>query len=152
MLKKPCPYHKGSANLTLEQCEMLRKYYNRIAHRDEDKKKDAGNKGGDGKFPSVENIFFIFGGPTTNMTSRQRKCEHREVFSITKATPSYLNWSKDTISFDREDYPDYIPNPGQYPLIVDPIIGNTRFSKGDWMEVAASTSCTPTPWSSWGSS
>jgi hypothetical protein len=46
------------------------------------------------------------------MTSRQCKCEHREVFSITKATPSYLNWSEDTISFDREDYPDYIPNPG----------------------------------------
>ena len=37
MLKKPCPYHKGSVNHTLEQCEMLRKYYNRVAHRDEDK-------------------------------------------------------------------------------------------------------------------
>ena len=39
MLKKPCPYHKGSVNHTLEQCEMLKKYYNRVAHRDEDKKK-----------------------------------------------------------------------------------------------------------------
>ena len=36
MLKKPCPYHKGSVNHTLEQCEMLRNYYNRVAHRDED--------------------------------------------------------------------------------------------------------------------
>ena len=61
------------------------------------------------------------------MTSRQRK--RREVFSITKATPSYLDWSEDTISFSREDHPDYIPNSGQYPLVVDPIIGNTRFSK-----------------------
>ena len=26
MLKKMCPYHKGSVNHTLEQCEMLRKY------------------------------------------------------------------------------------------------------------------------------
>src|SRR6185312_8066842 len=33
MLKKPCPYHKGSVNHTLEQCEMLRKYYNRVATR-----------------------------------------------------------------------------------------------------------------------
>jgi len=126
MIPKPCPYHKGSVNHTLEQCEMLRKYYN---HRDEDKKKDVNNKGGDGKFPSVENVFFIFGGPTANMTSRQCKREHREVFSVTKATPSFLDWSKDTISFSREDHPDYIPNPGQYPLVVDPIIGNTRFSK-----------------------
>ena len=70
MLKKPCPYHKGSVNHTLEQCEILRKYYNRVAHRDEDKKKDAGNKGGDDEFLPVENVFFIFGGPTTNMTSR----------------------------------------------------------------------------------
>ena len=89
MLKKPCPYHKGSVNHALEQCEMLKKYYNRIAHRDEDKKKDAGDKGGDDEFPPVENAFFIFGGPTTNMTSRQRKRERREVFSITKATLSY---------------------------------------------------------------
>ena len=49
---------------------MLKKYYNRVAHRDEDKKKDAGDKGGDDEFPPVENAFFIFGGPTTNMTSR----------------------------------------------------------------------------------
>ena len=55
MLKKPCPYHKGPVNHTLEQCEMLKKYYNRVAHRDEDKKKDAGDKGGDDEFPPVEN-------------------------------------------------------------------------------------------------
>ena len=108
---------------------MLCKYYNYVAHRDEDKKKDADDKGGDDGFPPVENAFFNFGGPTANMTSRQRKHEHQEVFSITKATPSYLDWSEDTISFGREDHPDYIPNPGQYPLVVDPIIGNTRFSK-----------------------
>ena len=112
MLKKPCPYHKGSVNHTLEQCEMLRKYYNRITNRDEDKKKDAGDKGGDGEFTTVENAFFIFEGPTANMTSRQRKRERREVFSIVKATPSYLDWSEDTISFGCEDHTNYVPNPG----------------------------------------
>jgi hypothetical protein len=102
MLKKPCPYHKGPVNHTLQQCDMLRKYYNRVAHKDEDKSKDANDKGGDG-FPTVENAFFIFGGPTANMTSRQCKREHREVFSVTKATPSNLDWSEDTISFGRND-------------------------------------------------
>ena len=63
------------------------------------------------------------------MTSRQRKHERREVFSVTKATPSYLDWSKETITFGHEDHPDYVPHPGRYPLVVDPIIGNTRFSK-----------------------
>jgi len=90
MLKKPYSYHKGSINHTLEQCDMLRKYFNRLGPKDKDKKKDAGDKGGDGD-PSVDNVFFTFGGPTANMTSRQRKRERREVFSVRKATPSYLD-------------------------------------------------------------
>ena len=129
MLKKPCPYHKGKVNHTIEECDMIRKYFNHLGRRDEAKKeKDEDDKGGNG-YPSVENVFFIFGGPTANITARQRKRERREVFSVTKATPSYLDWSEDTISFSRKDYPDYIPNLGLYPLVADPIIGNTRFSK-----------------------
>jgi len=63
------------------------------------------------------------------MTPQQRKQGCRDVFSVHKSTPSYLDWSEDTISFSREDHPDYIPNPGRYPLVVDPIIGKMRFSK-----------------------
>jgi hypothetical protein len=33
------------------------------------------------------------------------------------------------ITFDRDDHPDYVPNPGVYPLVVDPIIANTRLTK-----------------------
>ena len=69
MLKKSCPYHKSSVNNTLEQSDMLCKYYNHVARKDEDKKKDVGDKDDDG-FPSVENVFFTFGGPTANMTAR----------------------------------------------------------------------------------
>ena len=90
MLKKPCPYHKGTVNHTLEECDMLCKYFNRLGCKDEAKKeKDKEDKGGDG-YPSVENVFLIFGGPTANMTARQRKRERREVFSVTRATPAYL--------------------------------------------------------------
>jgi hypothetical protein len=129
MLKKPCPYHNGKVNHTLEECDMLRKYFNRLGRKDEAKKeKDEEGKGSDG-YPLVENVFFIFGGPTANMTARQRKRERREVFSVTKVMPAYLDWSEDTISFSHDDHPDYIPNPGLYPHVVDPIISNTRFSK-----------------------
>jgi hypothetical protein len=34
-----------------------------------------------------------------------------------------------TITFNRDDHPDYVPNPRVYPLIVDPIIANTRLTK-----------------------
>jgi hypothetical protein len=34
MLKKPCPYHKTPVNHTLEQCDMLKKFYGRAAAKD----------------------------------------------------------------------------------------------------------------------
>ena len=45
------------------------------------------------------------------------------------ATPWYLDWSQEVITFDRDDHPNHVPNPRQYPLIVDPIMGNTRLTK-----------------------
>jgi hypothetical protein len=128
MLKKPCPYHKTPVNHTLEQCDMLKRFYGRAAAKDDEAKKDGGD-GDDGGFPAVENVFLIFGGPTIDMSSRQRKRERHEVLVPEKAPPSFLDWSEDAITFSREDHPNRIPNPGQYPLVVNPVIGNTRFSK-----------------------
>jgi len=45
------------------------------------------------------------------------------------AVPQYLNWSNMPITFDRDDHPDMVVAPGVYPLVVDPIIVNTRLSK-----------------------
>jgi hypothetical protein len=128
MLKKPCPYHKTPVNHTLEQCDMLKKYYSRAAAKDGEAKKDGGDGDACG-FPAVENIFLIFGGPTVDMSDSQRKWERHKVLAAEKAPPSFLDWSEDAITFNREDHPNRIPNPGQYPLVVDPIIGNARFSK-----------------------
>jgi hypothetical protein len=71
----------------------------------------------------------IYGGPSTCLSTRQRKRERREVFSVQPATPLFLDWSEVAITFDRDDHPDYVPNPGVYPLVVDPIIANTRLTK-----------------------
>jgi hypothetical protein len=51
MLKKPCPYHKTPVNHTLEQCDMLKKFYSRAAAKDAEAKKDAGD-GDAGGFPA----------------------------------------------------------------------------------------------------
>jgi hypothetical protein len=128
MLKKPCPYHKTLANHTLQQCDMLKRFYGRAAAKDGEAKKD-GDDDDAGGFPAVENVFLIFGGPTVDMSSRQRKRERHEVLAAEKAPPSFLDWSEDAITFSREDHPNRIPNPGHYPLVVDPVIGNARFSK-----------------------
>jgi hypothetical protein len=41
MLKKPCPYHKTPVNHTLEQCDLLKRYYSRAAAKDGKAKKDG---------------------------------------------------------------------------------------------------------------
>jgi hypothetical protein len=128
MLKKPCPYHKTPVNHTLEQCEMLKKYYCRAAAKDGEAKKDGGD-GDAGGFPAVENVFLIFGEPTVDMSNIHHKRERYEVLTADKAPPFFLDWSEDAITFSREDHPNRIPNPGQYLLVVDPVIGNPRFSK-----------------------
>jgi hypothetical protein len=61
MLKKPCPYHKTPVNHTLEQCDMLNRFYGRAAAKDDEAKKDGGYGDASG-FPTVENVFLIFGG------------------------------------------------------------------------------------------
>jgi hypothetical protein len=61
MLKKPCPCHKTPVNHTLEQCDVLKRYYSRATAKDGEAKKDGGD-GDAGGFPAVENVFLIFGG------------------------------------------------------------------------------------------
>jgi hypothetical protein len=88
MLKKPCPYHKTPVNHTLEQCDLLKRYYSRAAAKDGEAKKDGGD-GDAGGFPAVENVFLIFGGATVDMSNSQRKRERHEVLTAEKAPPSF---------------------------------------------------------------
>jgi hypothetical protein len=107
---------------------MLKKYYSHAVAKDGEAKKDGGD-GDAGGFPTVENVFLIFGGPTVDMSNNQRKWERHEVLAAEKTPPSFLDWSGDAITFSREDHPNRIPNLGQYSLVVDPVIGNSKFSK-----------------------
>jgi hypothetical protein len=40
-----------------------------------------------------------------------------------------LKWSEDLITFDREDHPDHVPQPGSYPLVVAPLFKSKRVHK-----------------------
>jgi hypothetical protein len=132
MLKESCPYHMGPIKHTLEECDMLRRYFNKAGPSAEDGN-DQGdnNKEGDKEeeFSKVHNCFMIYGGQVANASARHRKQERREVCSAKVATPVCLDWSDKPITFDQDDHPDYVPNLGRYPLVVDPVIGNARLSK-----------------------
>jgi hypothetical protein len=91
MLKKSRPYHKTPVNHTLEQCDMLKKYYNCTVVKEGEAKKDGGYGGADG-FPAVENVFLIFGAPTVDMSNNQHKREQHKVLAAERAPPSFLDW------------------------------------------------------------
>jgi hypothetical protein len=115
---------------------MLKKHFDGLGFkkdaRDEPKKKKGGNKEDnkdDDGFPAVHDCYMIYGGPSTQMSMRQCKWERREVFAARMVVPQYVSWSSTPVTFDREDHPDKIVAPGVYPLVIDPIIVNTRLSK-----------------------
>jgi hypothetical protein len=82
MLKEPCPYHKGPTNHNLEDCHMLRRYFESIGVKKDDKKEDPKGDDKDEGFPEIHDCFMIYGGPSTRLSTRQRKREHQEVFSV----------------------------------------------------------------------
>jgi hypothetical protein len=132
MLQESCPYHKGPVKHTLEECDMLRRYFNKAGPSAKGGKDQGNNKKGGDKeeeFPEVHNRFMIYGGQVANASARHRKQEHREVCLVKVAAPVYLDWSDKPITFDQSNHPDCVPSPGRYPLVVDPVIGNARLTK-----------------------
>jgi hypothetical protein len=67
---------------------MLKKYYSRAATKDGEAKKDGNDEDASG-FPTVENVFLIFGGPTVDLSNSQR--ERHEVLAAEKAPSSFLD-------------------------------------------------------------
>ena len=73
---------------------MLRKHFDGLGFkkdvRDDPKKEKGGNEDNkdDDGFPAVHDCYIIYGGPSTQLTTRQRKRERREVFAARMAVPS----------------------------------------------------------------
>jgi hypothetical protein len=132
MLKESCPYHRGPVKHTLEECDMLRRYFIKAGPSAEGGKDQGNNKKGGDKeeeFSKLRDYFMIYGGQLANALAQHRKQERREVCSVKVAVPVYLDWSDKPITFDQGDHPDYVSSPGRYPLVVDPVIGNARLTK-----------------------
>jgi len=88
MLKEPCSYHKGGENHKLEDCRMLKRYFDGLGLKKDNQK--SGNKGDDKEdegFPAVHDCYMIYSGPSTQLTARQRKRECHEVFAARMAVP-----------------------------------------------------------------
>jgi hypothetical protein len=131
MLKEPCPYHKGPMNHNLEDCHMLRRYFESLDIKKDDKKEDPKEKDDDKDegFPEIHDCFMIYEGSSTRLSVRQHKRKRREVFSVLLATPfslTGLRWpSLSTVMTIQTTSP--ILESTRWSSI--PIITNTRLTK-----------------------
>jgi hypothetical protein len=148
MLKESCPYHRGPVKHTLEECDMLWRYFNKAGPSVEGGKDQGNNKKGGDKeeeFPEVYNCFMIYDRQVANASARHRKQERREVCSVKVATSVYLDWSDKPITFDQGDHPDCVPSQEGTRLSSTPSSATPGSPRSSWTEAAASTSSTPRP-------
>src|SRR5436190_24315922 len=71
----------------------------------------------------------IYGGSDAYESKWKQKLNAREINAITPITPKYLKWSEAPITFGRADHLDHIPNPGRYPLVLNPIVRTVKLNR-----------------------
>jgi hypothetical protein len=82
-------------------------------------------------------VNYIFCGPDSYEPKRKQKVTAQEVMAVSLVTPEYLSRSEVPITFHRGDYPDFLPKPGWYPLVVYPHrkAHQARPSVGGWRQL-----------------
>jgi hypothetical protein len=128
LLKEKCPWHLDD-NDTTEQCYQLRRALKdtpepRHPHDKKGKKKaDGGND--DFQEPD-KTVNVLFGGLPNR---RAQKATRREVMSIEPAVPTPLRWSEVPITFSRANQWTSFSEPGQFPLVLKPVVAGSKLSK-----------------------
>jgi hypothetical protein len=83
-----------------------------------------------GAFPRVDReVNVIFGGHGAQENRRQQKLNDRQVLAATTNAPAPYRWSEHAITFSRADQWLNFDHPGKYPLLVDPVIRESRVKK-----------------------
>lgn len=67
-------------------------------------------------------------------TGQECKLTARAIMAVPRsdekiADPKFQDWSHQTITFSRVDQWAKIPEPGCFPLVLDPVIRNVHFKK-----------------------
>jgi hypothetical protein len=75
---------------------------------------------GDDNFLAVVEQCHVFTTPEKD--KRNDLWYEAEVNAIMPAEPQYMHWSEAAITWGREDHPPLMPSPGEYTLVLDPIV------------------------------
>jgi hypothetical protein len=74
-------------------------------------------------------INFIVGGRQVIKSNRQTRSNAKEIGHVNTENPRPLQWSEFQITFSRKDHWVHIPDPGTYPLVVNPIVNGAWLPK-----------------------
>jgi hypothetical protein len=86
--------------------------------------------GGGGSFPRVDGeVNIIFGGHGSQESKRQQKLNDHQILVATTGPPAPYQWSEHPITFTRADQWLNFDHPGKYPLLIDPVIRESRVKK-----------------------
>jgi hypothetical protein len=90
----------------------------------------ATGRGKCGAFPRVDGeVNVIFGGHGSQENRRQQKLNDRQVLVATTSAPAPYRWPEYPITFSRADQWLHFDHLGKYPLLVDPVIQESRIKK-----------------------
>jgi hypothetical protein len=86
--------------------------------------------GGGGAFQRVDGeVNVIFGGHGSQENKRQQKLNDRQILVATTSAPAPYQWSEYPITFTQVDQWLNFDHPGKYPLLVDPVIRESKVKK-----------------------
>jgi hypothetical protein len=130
IVKMQCHNHGYLVKHTLEECDLIKRYFSgdyKATGIDAPSEPASNEEKGDA-YPDPKGCLMIFGEPMVYESKSRQKLMAREVnvVALGEAVLAFLKWSETAITFNRKDHPNHIPQPGRFPLIVDPIIGKTR--------------------------
>jgi hypothetical protein len=75
---------------------------------------------GDDDFLAVVEQYHVF--TTLGKDKRNNLWYEAEVNAIMPAEPQFMHWSEAAITWGHEDHPRLMPSPGEYALVLDPIV------------------------------
>jgi len=132
----------------MEECRVLKSIYtqraaqgdsakknrkqDRHGHEDEDDDQDRDPRH---QYVSPTDVVHsIFGGKVSIESKRERKLLKRDCLNVDStdgliADPKFPSWSHREISFNKQDEWAAIPEPGRFPLILNPCINNVIFER-----------------------
>jgi hypothetical protein len=108
-------------------------------------------EGGGGRaFPRIDGeVNVIFDGHGSKESKRQQKLNDRQILVAATGPPAPYRWSEHPITFTRADQWLNFDHLGKYPLLIDPVIRESKVKKVLVDGEAASTSPSPGRYKAW---